>query len=119
MSSSGVALISERLAQFASSLRYEVIPAAVRERAKYLVLDAIGIAGTCEQISEKSALLGIPVRKYNTNRALKSAPEFAERVKRSDHLLQYKLTARGQRLLDLLSLIDKSGAPDKGAGPKS
>jgi dephospho-CoA kinase len=71
-------------------------------------LDAIGAAATCEQISAKSANLGVPVRKYNTNRALKSAPEFAERVKRSGHLLSYKLTARGQRLLELLNLIDKS-----------
>jgi hypothetical protein len=75
-----------------------------------IALNAIG-AGTCEQISLRSANLGIPVRKYNTNRALKSAPEFAERVKRSGHLLSYKLTARGQRLLDLLNMIDKSGTP--------
>ena len=80
-----------------------------------IALDAIGDAGTCEQISAKSADLGIPVRKYNTNRALKSAPEFAERVKRSGRLLSYKLTARGQRLLDLLNLIDKSGTPETGA----
>jgi dephospho-CoA kinase len=84
-----------------------------------IALDAIGDAGTCEQISAKSADLGIPVRKYNTNRALKSAPEFAERVKRSGHLLQYKLTARGQRLLDLLNLIDtgatKTGLADRAA----
>jgi dephospho-CoA kinase/inosine/xanthosine triphosphate pyrophosphatase family protein len=80
-----------------------------------IALDAMGDAGTCEQISAKSADLGIPVRKYNTNRALKSAPEFAERVKRSGQLLQYKLTARGQRLLDLLNLIDNSGPPKTGA----
>ena len=81
-----------------------------------IALDAIGDAGTCEQISARAATLGIPVRKYNTNRALKSAPEFAERVKRSGHLLQYKLTARGQRLLDLLNLIDKSGTAEADAG---
>jgi hypothetical protein len=80
-----------------------------------IALDAIGDAGTCEQISAKSADLGIPVRKYNTNRALKSAPEFAERVKRSGHLLSYKITARGQRLLELLDLIDKSARPATGA----
>lgn len=74
-----------------------------------IALDAIGDAATCEQISTKSAELGIPVRKYNTNRALKSTPEFAERVKRSGHLLSYKLTARGERLLDLLNLVDRSG----------
>ena len=36
--------ISERLARFAAGLRYEDIPPAVLERAKYLILDAIGIA---------------------------------------------------------------------------
>jgi dephospho-CoA kinase/inosine/xanthosine triphosphate pyrophosphatase family protein len=71
-----------------------------------IALSAIG-AGTCEQISAESAALGIEVRKYNTNRALKSAPEFAERVKRSGDLLSYKLTARGQRLLDLLNFTNK------------
>jgi inosine/xanthosine triphosphate pyrophosphatase family protein/dephospho-CoA kinase len=76
-----------------------------------IALNEIGI-GTCEQISLKSADLGVAVRKYNTNRALKSAPEFAERVKRSGQLLSYKLTARGQRLLDLLNLIYKSGTPE-------
>jgi dephospho-CoA kinase/inosine/xanthosine triphosphate pyrophosphatase family protein len=81
-----------------------------------LALDAIRDAGTCEQIAEKSASLGMPVRKYNTNRALKSAPEFAERVKLSGHLLSYKLTARGQRLLELLNLIEKSGPPETGNG---
>ena len=35
------------------------------------------------------------------------APEFAERVKRSGQLLSYRLTARGQRLLELLNLINK------------
>lgn len=73
-----------------------------------MALNEIGDAGTCEQISEKSAELGFPIRKYNTNRALKSVPEFAERVKRSGHLLSYKLTARGQRLLDLLNVVGKS-----------
>ena len=84
-----------------------------------IALDAIGDTGTCEQISAKSADLGISVRKYNTNRALKAAPEFAERVKRSGHLLQYRLTARGQRLLELLNLIERSGTPETPAGSKT
>jgi hypothetical protein len=84
-----------------------------------IALDAIGDAGTCEQISTKSADLGISVRKYNTNRALKSAPEFAERVKRSGQLLQYRLTARGQQLLELLNLIERSGTPERPAGSKA
>jgi len=75
--------------------------------------------GTCQQISSKSVDLGIEVRKYNTNRALKSVPEFAERVKRSGHLLSYKLTARGERLLDLLNLIEKSPTEHKGASPRT
>jgi len=40
----GVTLISEALADFAAGLRYEDIPAEVSERARYLVLDALGIA---------------------------------------------------------------------------
>ena len=39
-----MAFISETLAQFVHQLRYEDIPAPVRERAKDLMLDAIGIA---------------------------------------------------------------------------
>ncbi|HYC46212.1 MAG TPA: MmgE/PrpD family protein, partial [Burkholderiales bacterium] len=37
-------LISQRLARFATDLRYEDIPPPIRERAKLLMLDAIGIA---------------------------------------------------------------------------
>jgi 2-methylcitrate dehydratase PrpD len=36
--------ISERLADFAAGLQYEHLPPAVVERAKYLILDAVGIA---------------------------------------------------------------------------
>ena len=36
--------VSERVARFASGLSWDDIPAAVRERSKYLILDAIGIA---------------------------------------------------------------------------
>jgi 2-methylcitrate dehydratase PrpD len=38
------ATLAEELARFALALRYEDIPAAVRERAKHLILDAAGIA---------------------------------------------------------------------------
>ena len=37
-------LIAPVLAEFAAGLDYEAIPADVRERAKYLILDAVGIA---------------------------------------------------------------------------
>lgn len=40
----GRTTIAEELAQFALRLRYEDIPAAVRERAKHLILDSVGIA---------------------------------------------------------------------------
>ncbi len=36
--------ISRQLGKFAHALQYEDIPEAVRERAKYLILDAVGIA---------------------------------------------------------------------------
>ncbi len=36
--------ISQTLAEFAQGLRYDDIPADIRERAKYLILDAVGIA---------------------------------------------------------------------------
>ena len=36
--------IAQTLAHFAANLRYEAIPQNVRERAKYLMLDAVGIA---------------------------------------------------------------------------
>lgn len=36
--------IAEVLAQFALNLTYEAIPTAIRERAKHLILDAVGIA---------------------------------------------------------------------------
>jgi dephospho-CoA kinase/inosine/xanthosine triphosphate pyrophosphatase family protein len=65
-------------------------------------LRVLGQAATCEAISKSTIKFGMPVRKYNTNRALKSVPEFAERVKRSGHLLSYRLTARGDQLLELL-----------------
>jgi len=37
-------LVSEALARFAAELRYENIPDAIRERARLLMLDAIGVA---------------------------------------------------------------------------
>jgi dephospho-CoA kinase/inosine/xanthosine triphosphate pyrophosphatase family protein len=82
-------------------------------------LNALGESGTCEAISAKASALGSPVRKYNTNRALKSVPEFAERVKRSGHLLSYRLTARGNQLLELLDQMEshKLGS-ERGSTPQ-
>lgn len=54
------ALISASLAEFAASLRLDDVPAAVRERAKHLMLDALGIAlasGTFE--FARKALAGL------------------------------------------------------------
>ena len=42
--SAAQATISEELSRFALGLSYDAIPAAVRERAKYLILDLVGIA---------------------------------------------------------------------------
>lgn len=59
--SAGVAgTISASLAEFAASLRLEAVPAPVRERAKHLMLDAVGIAlasGTFE--FARKALAGL------------------------------------------------------------
>ncbi len=40
----GLRTVSQRVAQYVSDFRYEDIPQATRERAKLLVLDAVGIA---------------------------------------------------------------------------
>ena len=39
-----VGTISQTLAEFAHGMTYDDIPVDVRERAKYLILDAVGIA---------------------------------------------------------------------------
>ena len=44
-----VANIAQALAGFVADLRYEDIPQAVRERARYLILDAVGIAHASTQ----------------------------------------------------------------------
>jgi hypothetical protein len=68
-------------------------------------LSRIGRAATCDEIAAETAKTGIPVRRYNTNRALKSAPELATRIERSQHdLLRYDLTARGRAFLEFLKV---------------
>jgi len=67
-------------------------------------LRKIGAADSCEEIHEETARFGVPVRIYNTNRALKDVPEFAARIEQSDVLLQYAITGRGKHLLTLLDL---------------
>ena len=53
-------MISETLARFAAGLKPEDIPADVRERAKYLMLDAIGIAFASTKFPfAKSAIDGL------------------------------------------------------------
>lgn len=44
-----IANIAQALAGFVAELRYEDIPQAVRERARYLILDAVGIAHASTQ----------------------------------------------------------------------
>lgn len=70
---------------------------------------AIGIAATCEEISELTAELGAPVRKYNTNRALKAVPEFAQRIEQKGERLQYQPTARSRSLVALLDFLMEVG----------
>jgi len=65
----------------------------------------IGIAATCEEISALTARFGSPVRKYNTNRALKAVPEFAQRIEQKGERLRYQPTARSVSLLALLDLL--------------
>jgi dephospho-CoA kinase len=66
---------------------------------------AIGTAATCEEISALTAQHGSPVRKYNTNRALKAVPEFAHRLERKGESLKYQPTERSLSLLKLLKLL--------------
>jgi dephospho-CoA kinase/inosine/xanthosine triphosphate pyrophosphatase family protein len=102
----------ERIGTFVTSLDGQKSPrntSARRTKSELqrslVALLALGGSGSCAAISQKTIELGMPVRKYNTNRALKSIPEFAERIKRSGHLLSYRITARGQHLLELLERI--------------
>lgn len=71
---------------------------------------AIGSAATCEEISKQTAKLGSPVRKYNTNRALKAVPEFASRLERKGDSLKYRPTDRSLSLLKLLDLLSDAEA---------
>lgn len=56
--------------------------------------------GTCDDISSETAKLGNKVRTYNTNRALKSVPEYARRRKVGNELLRYNITPAGRHFLD-------------------
>jgi dephospho-CoA kinase/inosine/xanthosine triphosphate pyrophosphatase family protein len=67
-------------------------------------LSGLRRTATCEEISKKTIEIGEPVRRYNTNRALKEVPEFADRVQGRGLPLRYRLTSRGQALLRLLEL---------------
>ena len=78
-------------------------------------LHKIGHAATCDEIARVTEEQGHPVRKYNTNRALKSIPEFATRVTKSDQLLKYRLTQRAVPLLELLTLL--KSAPEAKVRP--
>ena len=57
---------------------------------------------TCEEISDETARWGHRVRKYNTNRALKQLPEFAERMELRGAKVRYRLSPRGAKLIDLI-----------------
>jgi len=59
-------------------------------------------SATCQEISDRTAAMGGRVRRYNTNRALKGVPEFAQRLEPSGgKLLRYRITYAGRALMDL------------------
>jgi hypothetical protein len=66
----------------------------------------IGRTATCEEISEATGTglrqVILDATRYNTNRALKSAPEFSDRITKAGKPLSYRLTKRGHDLLRLL-----------------
>jgi inosine/xanthosine triphosphate pyrophosphatase family protein/dephospho-CoA kinase len=99
---------TRRVDHLITSLMQGSIPQAEYMSELHRCLSALGIlsrVATCEEISDFTAKFGEKVRVYNTNRALKEVPEFAERVeKRGDALLSYKITERGRLLLQLLNL---------------
>jgi inosine/xanthosine triphosphate pyrophosphatase family protein/dephospho-CoA kinase len=68
-------------------------------------LRQIGRAATCDEIALVTSDQGSAVRRYNTNRALKAVPEFAQRVEKRSELLKYRLTGRSTALLKLLDLL--------------
>jgi inosine/xanthosine triphosphate pyrophosphatase family protein/dephospho-CoA kinase len=65
-------------------------------------LARIGRTATCQEISDATGTGVRRVRRYNTNRALKGAPEFADRITKSGTPLSYRVTKRGRVLLQLL-----------------
>jgi 2-methylcitrate dehydratase PrpD len=49
-------VVSERLGAFAASLRWQDIPSEVRERARHLILDAVGCALAARRFSQETLL---------------------------------------------------------------
>ncbi len=78
-------------------------------------LDQISKPASCEEIARETAKIGVPIRIYNTNRALKEVPEFARRIETRKNLLQYEITARGRQFLNLLTLT--KGLPEVAVVP--
>lgn len=67
-------------------------------------LSQLGKASTCKEISAETVKQGRSIRVYNTNRALKSVPEYAGRLKRGRNLLRYRVTDSGVQYLEYLRL---------------
>jgi inosine/xanthosine triphosphate pyrophosphatase family protein/dephospho-CoA kinase len=98
-----------------STLRREMInygtPLGTSELFRCLrALDEIGRPATCDEISARTGSFGNPVLRYNTNRALKAAPEFAKRITRPRELLQYSITEHGRALIALAAAACDRGA---------
>lgn len=67
-----------------------------------LALRSIGRAADCDEISRVTKDFGPSVKRYNTNRALKSVPTLAQRIERRGKLLQYRLNDAGKLFLEVL-----------------
>lgn len=71
-------------------------------------LAQINRTATCEEISAATKKYGTQVRKYNTNRALKQAPEFAERIIKKNAILSYRILPAARSYLSLCDTLIKT-----------
>lgn len=72
-------------------------------------LSRLSRISTCEEISVTTGEIGEPVRRYNTNRALKEVPLFATRHEpKSNRRLSYEITDQGRIFVQLINLLKAS-----------
>ena len=110
-------LISEHLARFAYGLRYEDIPAEVTQRAKYLVLDALGIALASTRFDfARDALAGLSMFEPGERAAFGMDRRLA--LREQDRNRQIEQEERNQERLDRGEMLGTVGrvSPDQGDG---